>query len=331
MPETTCIRNIDWAIVWDKETKRHVYRRNIDIAFTGGDITFVGRNYGGSIDQLIDGRRLFVLPGMVSIHTHMSKDTQSKGLFEESGSLLSYDPVAGVGHDFRRKLFIDPNFNTAFLEYGAAEMLQSGSTTVVDMVSPYPAWLTDLVRSGIRAYAAPMYSSAEYDTSNGHLMTYNWDEAKAQKKFEEALRVVKAAEQHECNRLKGMLVPAQADSCTEALFRDSVAAARELGIPIQTHASQTMFEFHEMVSRHGKTPIEFLADIGFLGPTSIIGHAVFIDQHPWINFSRHRDLDLLVESGATVAHCPVTQTRRGKTLQSFGRYRKDNRPDERHA
>ena len=39
---TTVIRNADWAIAWDEVAGRHVYRRNIDIAFTGGTIVFVG-------------------------------------------------------------------------------------------------------------------------------------------------------------------------------------------------------------------------------------------------------------------------------------------------
>lgn len=34
------------------------------------------------------------------------------------------------------------------------------------------------------------------------------------------------------------------------------------------------------------------------------------------------DLPTLARTGATVAHCPTTQTRRGKTLQSFARYRR---------
>ena len=39
---TTVIRNADWVIAWDEAAARHVYRRNIDIAFTGPTIVFVG-------------------------------------------------------------------------------------------------------------------------------------------------------------------------------------------------------------------------------------------------------------------------------------------------
>jgi DNA-binding GntR family transcriptional regulator len=39
-----------------------------------------------------------------------------------------------------------------------------------------------------------------------------------------------------------MVGPSQIDTCTEGLFRDSLAEARRRGIPMQTHAAQAIVE-----------------------------------------------------------------------------------------
>ena len=53
---TTVIRNADWVIAWDEGAGRHSYRRSIDIAFAENMIIFVGRNYSGAADRVIEIR-----------------------------------------------------------------------------------------------------------------------------------------------------------------------------------------------------------------------------------------------------------------------------------
>jgi 5-methylthioadenosine/S-adenosylhomocysteine deaminase len=59
--------------------------------------------------------------------------------------------------------------------------------------------------------------------------------------------------------------------------RSSAAAARERRLPLQIHATQSVVEFHEIMRRHGRTPIEWLREIGVLGTNAIIGLAI-LDQ-----------------------------------------------------
>ena len=125
---------------------------------------------------------------------------------------------------------------------------------------------------------------------------------------------------HPCGRLSGVVSPAQIDTCTEDLLRDSFDAAKERGIPFTVHAAQAMNEFLEMVRRHGKTPIQFAADLGLLGPSTIVGHGIFIDEHSWTSWNTRRDIGLLADAKATVAHCPSPFARYGVTLESFGKY-----------
>ena len=70
------------------------------------------------------------------------------------------------------------------------------------------------------------------------------------------------AESHPSGRLSGVVYPAQIDTCTENLLRDSADLALQSGRPVTTHAAQSVNEFYVMVERHGKTPIQFARDIG---------------------------------------------------------------------
>jgi hypothetical protein len=60
------------------------------------------------------------------------------------------------------------------------------------------------------------------------------------------------------------LILLQVDTCTEELLRDSAAAARERRLPLQIHAAQSVIEFHEVMRRHGRTPMRMPSP----GPTS---------------------------------------------------------------
>ncbi len=68
MQKTTRIKDAAWVLAWDGT--RHVYLRDADVVFSGNTITHVGRGYSGEADDVVDGRKLCVLPGFVNIHTH---------------------------------------------------------------------------------------------------------------------------------------------------------------------------------------------------------------------------------------------------------------------
>jgi 5-methylthioadenosine/S-adenosylhomocysteine deaminase len=153
------------------------------------------------------------------------------------------------------------------------------------------------------------------------VVEYEWDEAAGRKAMEEALQLVDRAAQHPSGRLSGMIAPAQIDTCTAELIRDSFAAAEERSLPFQIHAAQSVVEFHEITRRHGVTPIEWLESLGVLSERSIVGHGIFLDHHPGAaTWPKRDDLATLAATGTTVAHCPVVFQRRGIALRSVGRY-----------
>jgi len=301
---TTCIRNAAWVAAWDAAAGRHLYKRDIDVVFSGGSTE-------------IDGRDLFVMPGLVNIHSHPTTEPAMRGVREEHG-------VAGMYQSslYERSIafHLDGEGRRAAAEVAYGELLVSGVTSLADLSGAFDGWLDILAKSGLRAFVAPGYASSSWHLENDHDLKFVWNEEAGRQGLDDALKLIDEAEAHPSGRLSGVLYPAQIDTCSEALLRDSMAAARERGRPLTTHIAQSVPEFLEMTRRHGVTPIQWAQDIGLLGPGTILGHAIFIDEHSWLHWPGRNDLNLLADSGVAVAHCPTPFARYGQTLEDLGRY-----------
>jgi len=316
---TTVIRNAGMVVGWDASAGTHRYLEGADVAFEGGVLRFVGRGYDGPADTVLDGAGMMVMPGLVNIHSHPSSEPMNKGLIDEIGSpgfynssLYEYLPI------FRADAEAVPHC----VRVALSELLLSGVTTLADLSMAHPGWLDLLAEAGMRVCIAPMFRSARWYTKNGHLVEYEWNEPAGEKAMAEALSLIQRAEQHPSGRLFGMVVPAQIDTCSEGLLRDSFSEAKARGLSWQIHAAQSVSEFHEITRRHGYTPIGWLDHLGLLSERSIIGHGIFLDDHPSTPWHTKRDVALLAETGTTVAHCPTVFARRGITLKDFGRYKR---------
>ncbi len=316
---TTLIRNADFVIAWDAPTASHVSMPGADVAFEDGVIRFVGRGYAGVADTIIDGAGFMVMPGLVNIHSHPSSEPMNKGLIDEIGSpgfynssLYEYLPIFRAQGDEIQSC----------VRVALSELLLSGVTTLADLSMSHPGWLDLLAESGMRVCVAPMFRSARWFTKNGHVVEYAWDEKAGEKAMAEAFSLIERAEQHPSGRLFGMVVPAQIDTCSETLLRESAQEAKARGLSWQIHAAQSVSEFHEITRRNGHTPIGWLDHMGLLNERAIIGHGIFLDDHPSTPWHTNNDLSRLAATGTTVAHCPTVFARRGITMKDFGRYRR---------
>ena len=319
MSKTVRIEKAAWIAAWDEARQGHVYLRDGDVVFAGDRIVQVGGNWSGEADETVDGRDRFVMPGLIDIHAHPHHETAYKGIREEHGVPAMY--MTGL-YERSQAFRLDAEGRAACAELSYADLLLSGVTSLADLSSDFGGWLDLLGRSGLRGFVAPGYASARWQLENDHVLGYAWDEAAGRKGFEDAVRLIEMAEQHPSGRLSGVVFPAQIDTCSEELLRDSVAFARDTGRPCTTHLSQSKMEFNEMVRRHGVTPVQFAQRIGFLGPEVNLGHCIFIDEHSRIGWHTRRDLAILAETGSTVAHCPSPFARYGDALQDIGKYRR---------
>ncbi len=319
MTSTTCIRNATCIIAWDSANRRHAYLMGGDVAFTGDTLSFVGKHYDGAADVTIDGADLMVMPGLIDLHSHPSTEPFYRGVREEHGVPAMY--MSGL---YERSVALEPDAvaRKAGKQVAFCEMLLSGITSVADLSSIDDGWIDLAAQSGLRVFLAPSYASARWYLENGWALKYHWDEAAGRRGLDAALALIERAASHPSGRLSGIVSPAQIDTCTTDLLRDSFAAAEVRNVPLTVHCAQSVNEFHVMVDRHGQSPIQFARDLGILSPRTVLGHAMFIDEHSWVRWHTRSDLGILVDTATNVAHCPSPFARYGHTLEDFGRYRR---------
>src|SRR5215469_13821404 len=316
---TTCIRNATCIIAWDAANHQHAYLMGGDVVFDSDVLSFVGKRYDGAADTMIDGRNLMVMPGLVNLHSHPSTEPFFRGVREEHGVPSMY--MSGL---YERSVAMQPDAvaRKAGKQVAFCEMLLSGITSVADLSGIDADWIELAAQSGLRVFLAPSFASARWHLENGWALKYRWDEAAGRRGLDAALALIEQAGAHPSGRLSGVLSPAQIDTCTADLLRDSFAAAEERNLPLTVHCAQSVNEFQVMVDRHGKSPIQFARDLDILSPRTVLGHAMFIDEHSWVRWHTRVDLGQLAETGTHVAHCPSPFARYGHMLEDFGRYRR---------
>jgi cytosine/adenosine deaminase-related metal-dependent hydrolase len=176
-------------------------------------------------------------------------------------------------------------------------------------------------RLGMRAYLSPGYGSASYVLDEEGRIDWAWDEAAGEAGLELAKNYIREYHGAHNDRVRGLLYPAQLDTCTPELLKATKAAAKELGVGIQLHTAMNLIEFHKLLRERQVTPIEYLRDLDFLGPEVILGHCVFHNRHSWVHYPYGDDLKILADSGASVAHAPYKYAKQGSALESFDHYR----------
>jgi 5-methylthioadenosine/S-adenosylhomocysteine deaminase len=320
---TTIIKKASWVIKWDEQSKAHHYLRDADVVFQDNLITFVGKDYSGYSDEVISGKDVCIMPGLINIHSHPSTEGMNKG--------FDADGIGGLLGEYRWMNALSaysPELQdrATCAEFVMSELLLSGVTTLVDLSNPYPGWFELAERSGLRLYFAPMYTSTMgfWDMSSPYQVNYQWLEDEGATRMEEALIIIDKAINHVSGRLSGVMMPAQVDTCTSGLLQRSLQAAKERSIPLQIHAGQLINEFQEIIRLHGFTPIKYLDSIGLLTPQTTIAHAIMLDHYRCTDFTgTSDDIVILGKNGSSIAHCPLVYARTGDALDNFGRYKKE--------
>jgi cytosine/adenosine deaminase-related metal-dependent hydrolase len=311
---------IDAAHIIAYQDGGHRHLRDGTIVIDGNEIVHVGPagSWQGVVDETIDGSGMVVTPGFINTHTHLYESPLDKSFVEDKGrrqfylsGLFEYLPV--------RSMAMDDEAARACLAYSMAELLRTGTTTVMEIGAYAEEAVRQAERVGMRLYMGLGYRSGRWYTDDGMAVKYAWDEEAGLRGMDRAIQFIEAYDGAQNGRIKGFLSPSQVDTCTEDLLRRSRQAADSLGVPMALHTSQSVNEFLEMTRRHGKTPIEWLREIGFLGPDVILGHAIILAPGSWTQWSGD-DIGILAGTGTNVAHCVWVFARRGIAMESFARY-----------
>ena len=300
----------------------HRLFRDGQVLCEDGQIAFVGQGYAGPADLTVDATDRLVIPGLVDIHCHAGSQAGERMIadvgdpqFFQAGFLNYWAVPSGkegpVGLE-------EPGVGGA---YTLAELIRGGTTTVLELGSASEAFAQVAVELGIRLYAGAYCASARYALDERGTIVWDWNEARGFAQLERAEAILRAIDGMAGGRIRGMLCPAQADTCSPELLHASRSAAERLGVLMQIHTAQNVMELQRMLATHGKTPVAFLDDLGMLGPKTILGHCILTSAHSLARLPAGDDLERIARAGSPVAHCPLVFARRGNLLESFDRYR----------
>jgi cytosine/adenosine deaminase-related metal-dependent hydrolase len=148
------------------------------------------------------------------------------------------------------------------------------------------------------------------------------DEAAGEREFDLALEFIDRHQGAHGDRVRGILVPREIETCTVALMRKAAEVAQERDLPAAIHAAYNIHEVFDIIREHQMTSVELLRDVGLMSDKLNIGHGNFTCDNPADELSGSHDLEIMGSHHCSISHCPVNVARRGRFLDNWETYRK---------
>lgn len=319
------------------ENGRHCLHRNFQVVYEGPTIIYVGPKFEGHVDSTVDASRFLVSPGFIDTHVHSGHRAMHKLISDGGRPEFFGQPYLEVAVP-RRGTRIEgyPNYLSAeeadeqkILElhslFTVGELLRNGVTTFVELggqILVQEALWRQCTRLGVRGYLGAGYDSGRWVGGEKGRLEHIFDEKEGQHAFAAAVKFAQLVKEKGGEFAFPILVPREIDNCSVDLLRQTAVASIEMKIPMATHASYNVLEFHQIVREHRMTPMELLEDTGMLRPELNIGHANLISDNPRMNYSGGSDLDLMGRACVSISHCPTNIVRRARVLDSWEKYAK---------
>jgi 5-methylthioadenosine/S-adenosylhomocysteine deaminase len=252
------------------------------VGIDGRKICYVGdKPPADKAARVISGARRLLMPGLVNSHSH-----------------LPMAVLRGFADDYRLKewLFehifpaegrLDERCIAAGVRLGLAECLRFGVISCTEMYFHLPRIAEAVLETGFKANISNALlcldmGKFDFEKDRGVMETR---EVLAQYKGRGDGRLIVDAGIH-----------AEYTSGPEA-WRKSVDFANEHDLRFHIHLSETENEHNECIKKYGKTPTEVLHENGVFSRKTTAAHCCWLSEG---------DMDILAASGATAAHCPVS-------------------------
>jgi cytosine/adenosine deaminase-related metal-dependent hydrolase len=265
-----------------------------------GRVREVGGGARPEADLVEDLGGAVVTPGLVNTHHHLWQNltrarAQEANLFEWLKTLY---PVWAA---------IDEEAEYAAARAGLAELALSGCTTVFDHHYLFPPRKEGLLEAEIRASRelglrlVASRGSMDLGESDGGLPPDSIVEDR-----DEILAATEAAAGlADGEHVEVAVAPCSPFSVTSELMRESAELARRLGLRLHTHLAETAEEEDFSRERFGRTPVEYVEELGWLADDVWCAHCVHLSEDDVAKFGRN---------GVGVAHCPSSNMRLGAGL-----------------
>ncbi|MCC7104387.1 MAG: amidohydrolase family protein [Chloroflexi bacterium] len=322
MADRTLVKGT-WVVAYDG--RQHRILKDGVVVYEENTILHVGKQFDGRVDRVIDATGKVVTPGFISTHGHVTYAPIAKSYIGDVSDPRFYNSSTFYQQLPVQMLAQDEEADLASIDLSLVEHIRSGCTTFVELPiamnprsTPEPT-IERTLAAGLRMYIARPFRCAFFHSPDGQQIVYDWDEEAGREGLRRSVEFVEQWDGVGNGRIRGYLEPAHAEDTSEELLREVHRLADEMDVPLTIHVSEAVLEFQEMLRRHGKTPIAWLRDIGFLTPRVFLGHVLIIGGSSWTNYPPG-DIQIMASSGVSVSHNPWNHGRRGLAMESFQRY-----------
>src|ERR1051326_1125200 len=247
--------------------------------------------------DVVDAPGMVAIPGLIQTHVHLCQ-TLFRGLADDL-QLLDW---------LQKKIFPFEAAHTATSMYasartGIAELIRSGTTTILDMGSIHHE--EEIIRAigegGLRAFVGKA------------MMDLNDAYPKLKESTSLSLTSTRDLAERWHNSYEGRILYAVAPrfvlSCTEQLLKGAGEMAASVpGMLYHTHASENTGEVAAVRKRTGMENIEYLHHLNILTDRVCLAHCVHLSE---------REVGILASTRSNVAHCPSSNLKLGSGIATI--------------
>jgi 5-methylthioadenosine/S-adenosylhomocysteine deaminase len=255
-----------------------------DLYIENDRIVSIGQNLPYSADKVIDGTNRTIIPGFIQTHIHLCQ-TLFRG---QADDLELMDWLKKKVWPLEAAHDAESSYYSAML--GIGELIESGTTTVVDMETVHHTEnaFQAIYESGIRALS-------------GKVMMDKGDEVPkllredTNQSIQQSVDLLEKWNGKDNGRIQYAFSPRFVVSCTEDLLVQVRDLSKQYGVKVHTHASENRGEIELVEQEKGMRNVVYLDHIGLANENLILAHCV------WLNEEEKR---IIRERGVKVSHCP---------------------------
>lgn len=228
-------------------------------------------------DGMLDAGKKYLVPSLKNGHTHAAM-TLLRGFADD----MKLQPWLSE-KIWPAEAHLTPEHIYWGTRLAALEMIKSGTTFFNDMYFHFPESWQAIRDSGVKAASGPaMFDFFDEKTR-----------AKVQRETEALFQEYAGRDE----KILFSLAPHSIYTVSKEALQWVADFAGQNELVVHIHLSETEKEVQECIDAHGMRPVEYLDEIGFLGPNVIAAHAIWLEE---------RELDLLARHQTTVVHNPVS-------------------------
>lgn len=236
------------------------------------------------VDKVIDATGKMVIPGFVQTHIHLCQT-----LFRGQGDDLEL-------LDWLKKRIwpLEAAHDEESIYYsamlGLGELIQSGTTTIVDMETVHHTEYAfrALADSGIRALSGKVMMDKGEDVPPGLKET-------TANSIQESVDLLEKWNHFDQGRIQYAFSPRFVISCTEELLKEVQMLSDKYQVKVHTHASENLSEIEVVEKETGMRNIVYLDHLGLANDRLILAHCIWLDEE---------EQQIIRDRGVHVSHCP---------------------------